>query len=438
MGFTSFDDFLAKATNVGAATALQTFHCEWNKVTGGTLYTAGRWYDMNLTYGIPPLGTYGELTQNAGPWNSANAWQLNTQWTYTPATPVGSFVRAGTGGGKLTQTAMQGSLVNGRTYIVVWNLTAISGGSITVSLNGANGLARSVAGTFAEVITVGAGSGGLVFDASASGVTATIAGSATIPTGVSVFEDGGATQILAANNTIGAMYHGGNVSPMTKHIFNAGIMSNIATAAPGTWLLCDFVMVYPGIDLNNTSTQTLANNVSLPRYTTGAGLRSYLVVTTTYPATLGPYAAGSLAISYTNQAGVAGQSLGFAVGNSSGAIVGQIAHSGFNEGNRGPFLPLAAGDTGMRSVQSITLSSATDNPYRVFPNTICLGALVMAKPLMALPMAQISTMSERDLMYQLPSLPQVQDGAYLGWLYYAGAATATSANFSGYIDVAWG
>ena len=46
-------------------------------------------------------------------------------------------------------------------------------------------------------------------------------------------------------------------------------------------------------------------------------------------------------------------------------------------------------------------------------------------------------MSERDLMYQLPSLPQVQDGAYLGWLYYAGAATAASTNVSGYIDVAW-
>ena len=426
MGFTSFDDFLAHATNVGASSALQTFHCEWNKVTGGTAYTAGRWYDMNLTYGVPPLGTYGELTQNAGPWNSSNAWQLNTQWTYTAAASVGSFVRAGTGAGLLTQTAMQGSLINGRTYIVVWNLTAVSGGSITVSLNGASGVARSVAGTYVEVITVGAGSGGLVFTQSANGVTATIAGSATIPTGVSVFEDGGATQIVDSNVTIGAMYHGGNVSPSTKHIFNAGIMSNIATAAPGTWLLCDFVMVYPGIDLNNNATQILANNVTLPRYTTGAGIRSFLVATTTYPATLGPYAAGSLVLSYTNQAGTAGQALGMAVGNSSGAIVGQLVHSGFNEGNRGPFLPLAAGDIGMRSIQIITLSSPTDNPYRVFPTTICLGALVMAKPLMTLPMAQISTMSERDLMYQLPSLPQVQDGAYLGWLYYAGAATAAS------------
>jgi hypothetical protein len=35
-------------------------------------------------------------------------------------------------------------------------------------------------------------------------------------------------------------------------------------------------------------------------------------------------------------------------------------------------------------------------------------------------------------------MPQVVDGAYLGWLYYAGAATAAGTPFYGFIDFCHG
>ena len=436
MSFTSRDNWIQNQTNAGVSAALQTLHVEWNKSTFGTAYTVGRWYDLNLSYGIPPYCQYGELTKNAGPWNSANDWQTNTQWTYTPATPVGSFVRAATGSGDLTQTGMQSSLINGRTYNVIWNLTAISGGNIVVSLNGATGITRALAGTYVETITVGAGSGGLNFHASASGVTATITGSAIVPTGVSVFESLQAFPLLDTNSTSGALYHGGNVSPMTKHIFNVGVTSAVATFVPGTLMLCDFLMAYPGIDLNVATTQTLLNNNTLPRYTTGAGVRPFLVVTNTYPAALGIYAGGT-SISYTNQNDAAGRTLAVEVDNTAGSIVGQITHTGINANNCSPFLSLGSGDVGVKSIQSITLGTVTDNPYRVYPNTITLASLVLARPLLTIPIVQTAVLSERDLMYQLPALPKVEDGAYLGWLYFAGAATAASSNINGYIDVSW-
>lgn len=436
MGFTSRDNWIKNQTNLGVSTALQTVHAEWNKYTYGTAYTTGRWYDLNLCYGTPPYCQYGELTLNAGPWNSANSWQTNTQWTYTVSSPTGSFVRAGTGTGALTQTAMQSSLINGRTYTVIWNLTAVTVGSITVSLNGASGTARSVAGTYVETITVGAGTGGLSFNASGATVTATIAGSATIPTGVSVFETLQSFPLSDTNAVSGALYHGGNVSPLTKHIFNVGVTSAVATFVPGILILCDFLMAYPGIDMNSMVTQTLINTNSLPRYTTGAGTRMCLVMTNTYPATLGIYA-GSPTISFTNQDNVSGKTPPVAIDDTVGSIIGQLVTTGLNENNYGPFIPVPEGDTGIRSVQSITLSSATDNPYRVFPNTIALASLVLVRPLLNIPITQATVMSERDLMFQLPALPQVVDGAFLGWLYFAGAATAANSGINGYIDVSW-
>ena len=65
-------------------------------------------------------------------------------------------------------------------------------------------------------------------------------------------------------------------------------------------------------------------------------------------------------------------------------------------------------------------------------------ALCLAKPLLTIPLTTASVAAERDLVNQLPSLPQVKDGACLVWLYFAGAATGTATNFYTAIDFAWG
>jgi hypothetical protein len=89
----------------------------------------------------------------------------------------------------------------------------------------------------------------------------------------------------------------------------------------------------------------------------------------------------------------------------------------------------ASGDTGIRSVQTLTLSAAS---------LAGTAALCLYKPLAVLPITTLGVCAERDLMNQLPSLPQIQDGACLTWLYFTGAATAASTNLYGYCDFAYG
>ena len=220
------------------------------------------------------------------------------------------------------------------------------------------------------------------------------------------------------------MWHGGNVSTDTKHIINVSAVTSAATGAPSMLMLCDICLYYPGINMNSSSAQNLTNASTLTRYTDGAGLRAALFITATSGAT-----AHSISMSYTNQDGTSGRALPVTVSCTASAIVPHITHSGTAANNYGPFLPLASGDTGIRSVESITLSAASGSGTAV---------LALYRPLLTIPLAVASIASERDLMNQLPSMPQVRDGACLVWLLFTGAATAASTTFLGSVDFAWG
>ena len=217
--------------------------------------------------------------------------------------------------------------------------------------------------------------------------------------------------------------HGGNVSTDTKHILNVAAVTGVATGVPGVLMLVDMCGYYPGISTNSAVAQTLTGTPTL-RYTNGAGVRPYFVQVTSSGAT-----AHNINISYTNTAGTAGKTLPVTVACTASAITPHITHSGTAANNYGPFLPLASGDTGMRSVQSVTFSAAS---------LAGTGALVLAKPLLSLPITTVSIAAERDLLNQLPSLPKIVDGACLVWLYFAGSATAASTNFYGSVEAAWG
>jgi len=188
-------------------------------------------------------------------------------------------------------------------------------------------------------------------------------------------------------------------------------------------MLVDMQGYYPGINMNVGTAQTLVGSPTL-RYTDGVGVRPYLVVTATTGAT-----AHNLSLSYTNSAGTAGRALPVTVSATASAITPHITHSGTAANNYGPFLPLAGGDLGVRSVQTITLSAASGAGT---------AALVLARPILQLPITTVSILSERDLVNQLPSMPRIMDGACLTWLYFAGAATAANTNFYGHLESAWG
>jgi hypothetical protein len=226
------------------------------------------------------------------------------------------------------------------------------------------------------------------------------------------------------SNTNGfSLWHGGNVSADTKHLLNAAAVTAVATGVPAQLMLVDMQCYYPGISVNSGTAQTLTGTPTL-RYVNGVGVRAYFVITTTSGAT-----AHNIALSYTNQAGTAGRTLPVTTSMTASAITPHIAHSGTAANNYGPFLPLASGDTGVQSVQTLTFSAASGAG---------VGALVLARPIMSIPITTAAIASERDFVNQLPSFPRIPDGACLTWLYFAGAATAASTNFYGSNDFGWG
>lgn len=216
--------------------------------------------------------------------------------------------------------------------------------------------------------------------------------------------------------------HGGNVSPLVKHLLNMNAWGTAATSVPGTLMLVDLQGYYPGISNNTTSAQTLVGTPTL-RYTNGEGCRMYWVQTAAAGAT-----AQNIALSYTDQADNAGNALGATVAMTASGIAGHISHAGTAANNYGPFLPLASGDTGVRSVQTVTFSAANTGT----------GALCIARPLAQITLSVAGLMTEKDLLNQIPSLPIIKDGACLVWLYGAGAATAASTTLAGGIEVVWG
>lgn len=218
------------------------------------------------------------------------------------------------------------------------------------------------------------------------------------------------------------MRHGGNVTPDTKHALNGSAITAVASVVPAQLMLVDICGYWPGISMNLATAQTLAGTPTL-RYTNGVGVRAGLVVVTTTGAV-----AHNVAISYTDQDGTTGNALPVTVACTASAITPHITHSGLAANNYGPFLPLANGDTGIRNVASVTISAASGAGT---------AALVLFKPILTIPLSAVSITSERDFLNQIPSLPQVPDGACLTWLYFAGAATGANANLYGSLELGW-
>lgn len=222
----------------------------------------------------------------------------------------------------------------------------------------------------------------------------------------------------------GSMYHGGNVSTDLKHLLNTELVTSAATGVPSFLMLVDLLGYYPGINMNSATSQTLVNGSSIQRYTDGVGVRAFLEITATTGAT-----AHNFAMTYTDQAGNTGNALGATTACTASAIVPHITHSGTAANNYGPFLPLASLDTGVRSVQSCQLTAGSGAGT---------AALVLAKPLCTIPLTTVSVATGRDFLFNMPALPQIQDGACLAYLIYSGAAVAASTTFMGTNQFVWG
>lgn len=223
--------------------------------------------------------------------------------------------------------------------------------------------------------------------------------------------------------TASGIPHGGNVGGY-KVLLSAAAQTAAATTAPCVLMLVDTLGFYPITTVTTTGAQTLNNTVTLPRYTDGAGVQAFLT-----PSTVMGAATPNITLNYTNSAGTAGKAtpVTLPIGNSAAAVT-SVVYSGTGSGKYGPFIPLAAGDAGIRSVQSINLSASYVSGVL---------NLMLCRPLLTLPITTLGVTAERDLVNQFASMPRVYDGACLHWLMLAGAATPVASPLSGHLEFGW-
>ena len=216
-------------------------------------------------------------------------------------------------------------------------------------------------------------------------------------------------------STDGGIPHGGNVAPKRKllRVFEA----QCATAAPLPLKILDYLGFYPFIDESVTDEQFMVNTNPVPRYPDGRGVQIMPVVVA------GHIGGGTFFARYTNQDGVPGRQtpqhiMGAQIVN--GTIItsaGPVANS------RAPFMALQAGDSGVRTVDSVVFEGVGD---------IGLISLVLVKQIAESYIREITSPHERDFSTDMGSLPIIEDDAYLNLLSLP-VGTLSGAQIMGYI-----
>jgi hypothetical protein len=418
MGFTSYDDLINQVTTNNKLVVQP-----WNRITP-TVMTAGRWYDLFLGASDRGQGYHGNHVQNWGFDSSAN-WTAGTGWAWGA---TGVFTKTAGTASNLTQTSGI-TLENGVTYTVIITTSGITAGQIQIQLGGGTaGTAITTNTTTTQAVTAGA------TQEIAIVANSTFAGSVDNFIVIAGGTNGQTPRFAPYSATQQGCIWPGDLTggTATKHLLTMSAQTAGATTVPITLLLVDLLGVYARIDGNTGTSITLANTLTLPRYTTGAGVMAYSVVA---PTTTGASAHNCL-MTYTNQSNVNTRNLPQTVAATVSAVNSHIYHSGTAANNIGPFLPLQAGDTGIRSVQNWQ-QSAANGTASTFTN------LVLCKPIMELQVTTQFLLAERDMLNQFPSLPLIQESGAtsnpcLSWLAYAGAATPASTNFFGVNRYAWG
>ena len=234
----------------------------------------------------------------------------------------------------------------------------------------------------------------------------------------------------------GAWQHGGDVSTDTKHFLYAGANIVAAAGAPWSLMAVDQVGYVPitGTDVTGTGSRTItvtpiaATSAKVDRYPNGVGLRAFFS-TEVAPTAGGP---NMTVFTYTNTAGTTGRTCPVTVGMAATPVIGAVPHSGGAATRYAPFIPLAAGDTGIKDLENFTWTGGT-----AYTGT---GQMVLhlVKPLWGIPLPASGIHQVADFVNALPSLCKIPDGACVQWMLMNTGATTANAPMMAETAHAWG
>lgn len=227
-----------------------------------------------------------------------------------------------------------------------------------------------------------------------------------------------------------------SVAPASLFLHRLTMMILAASATTTTarnqpFILADYLLYYPFIDTDAVGEeQLLDNTVTLPRYDGGM----VIAVSQSASSTVGQFT-----MSYTNQDGTAGRTSQntFTLATLTGG--GQVASTGASAAGFVPFVGLQAGDTGVRSIESVTFTAAGGG----------LMCLVIVHPYMVgiIPQESRRTTSSNlesygsAIQYQMvidqARPPKIEDGAVMGLFGQGTAGSLATSNLVGILETIW-
>jgi len=216
------------------------------------------------------------------------------------------------------------------------------------------------------------------------------------------------------------IFHGANQAPSYKYLARLSLQTQ-STGLVGVYHLLDYLLYYPFIDGDSADIQTMDNSTTLPRYTDGSGVLAIYVCVA--PSSGG----GRFTFDYINQDGVQKTSPTQFYNTSPANISLLLTVNPNSNAAYGPFLRLANGDSGIRSIVSVT-------------NTVVnggLGTIVLVKPLADLAVREINTCCEFSFADQRSPGPRIVDGAYLNLIMNCTSNVASSL-LTGFGQFVWG
>lgn len=239
------------------------------------------------------------------------------------------------------------------------------------------------------------------------------------------------TAVQFSETTSGSILHGGNVSTDTKYLVWA--LSWVNSNTP-TMLLTDRVLTYEACAFNAAANQAFTNVLAAQRYISTGD--PGLLFSTTCQTVENATASAFTRIAYTDDAGNTGQLIpttgplnvivsAAAPTSTLGARVVAPTTAG-NTVVVSPFMPLAAGDTGVRKLEDFTTSAANTG-------TLCF---VLHQPLAWMPLSTAGPSVDAGMLIPRALVPIIKDGACLSLFAYAVAANNYDGGGSGLVK--WG
>lgn len=280
------------------------------------------------------------------------------------------------------------SRTSGKFKRINWNRTVVTG-------------ATSAAGRWHEMLS-GAGSGGSMVLTGTAG--AGVACNAATP---------------------GALPIGPNVATDLRHLLSAMAITGGATLTPAVILLTDIIHMYRSCALVTTPTALTAHptwtGTGDTRMTNANGVECSLIVTTA-----GTAGNGQITPTYLDQGGAsqAAPSSLYAPSATApaGCLYGQT-NTAVTVG--GPYMPLAAGDSGVQQITSYAINTGL---------TTGVGCFVLHRPIAEIPLAAANVPNMLEWILG----ERIYDDACLGMFIQIGGAATVGQQVTGSLGTVWG